>query len=92
MTPQKTVSLQDCNLIKLDGFDDCLLGLGESFGGEERLIYSKEKILLKLQASSMSPAEALEYFEFNILGAYVGETMPIFLSSCSLEELENMHP
>lgn len=38
-----------------------------------------EKMLKKMEKEGMTREEAIEYFEFNILGAYVGEENPIYL-------------
>jgi hypothetical protein len=65
--------------ILLDGFDDCILGISEQFGEDVRVVYSKEKILDKL-SEEMTVEEAVEFYEFNILGGYFGEQNPIFLS------------
>jgi hypothetical protein len=65
--------------ILLDGFDDCILGITEEFGGVQRILYSKEKIIQKLMEVSMTRSEAEEYYDFNILGLYVSEQNPIFL-------------
>jgi hypothetical protein len=35
---------------------------------------------LEQLCKELTPEEAVEYFEFNILGAYVGEKTPIFLT------------
>ena len=66
-------------LLFADGFDDCLIGLAEGFGGNECLAYDKTKILAKLR-ENMSEEEAIEYFDFNIGGAYVGKRTPIFIT------------
>ena len=63
--------------IKLDGFDDCIIGLAEEFGNGPRIVYSKEKIIEKLK-EEMTHEEALEYYDYNILGGYFGEQNPIF--------------
>jgi hypothetical protein len=74
-------------LLKLDGFDDCYLGLGESYGSSPALIYDESKIIEKLKQDGMDDEEAQEYFDFNILGSYLGEKMPIFLKRIPLEDL-----
>jgi hypothetical protein len=43
------------------------------------VVYDRDKILEQLR-KELTPEEAVEYFEFNILGAYVGEKTPIFLT------------
>ena len=56
---------------------------------EDRLIYSGEKIVAILVARDrMTSDEALEYIEFNIEGAYVGEQTPIIMWSEFLHEIK----
>lgn len=64
--------------VMLDGFDDCLIGVSESFGEEPRLIYSKKQIICKL-SKEMSNEEAIEYYYYNIVGGYFGTQNPIFI-------------
>jgi hypothetical protein len=66
-------------LLKMDGYDDCLVGVVERFGEDSYFIYDRELVLEKLQKGGISYEEALEYYEFNQLGAYVGERTPAFL-------------
>lgn len=66
-------SQADEELLRMDGFDDAVMGIDEH---SMRLIYSRSKILEILQ-KDMSEEDALDYFEFNIHCAYVGEKTPI---------------
>ena len=68
--------------IILDNFDDCIVGISEQFGEGNRIVYSKDMIIKKL-CEEMSEEEALEYYDYNILGGYFGEQNPIFLSISS---------
>ena len=45
--------------ILLDGFDDCVVGVTESFGEGIRILYSRDKILESLQ-KDMTEEELLE--------------------------------
>ena len=65
--------------IILDNFDDCIIGISEQFGEGNRIVYSKDMIIKKL-CEEMSEEEALEYYDYNILGGYFGEQNPIFLA------------
>ena len=59
-----------------DGFDDCILG----YDKDGRVIYSIEEIVATLmERDGMSEEEAIEFFDFNIEGAYVGEYTPIYM-------------
>ncbi len=64
--------------ILLTGFDDCIIGITEEFGGT-RILYSRDKIIEKLM-EDMSEEEAYEYYDYNIIGGYFGERNPIFLT------------
>ena len=64
--------------VLLTGFNDCIVGVVEEFGGN-RVLYSKEKIIQKLM-EDMSEEEAYEYFDYNIIGGYFGDQNPVFLS------------
>jgi hypothetical protein len=66
-------------LLKMDGYDDCIVGIVERFGQDSYFIYDKQLVLEKLQKNGMTYEEALEYYEYNQLGAYVGERTPAFL-------------
>jgi tagatose-1,6-bisphosphate aldolase len=65
------------NLLKLDGFDDALIG--KAFNQKhECYAYDVEKII-EILTRDMSRDEALEYFEFNVAGAWAGVSTPVFI-------------
>lgn len=56
--------------------DEAIIGIDiKSF----RLVYSVDKIYEVLMRD-MSRRDAVEYFDYNIVGAYMGEMTPIFVS------------
>ena len=77
-----------------DGFDQAILGMCEQFGKEPVVAYDREKciqILMDDLAQSVGEGDgedegedlygmALEYFDFNVTGAYVGVNTPVFLT------------
>jgi hypothetical protein len=76
----KDHGLLDDEIIKWDGFDECVLGIGSRCGMQDILVYSKKKIAYKLRdRDNMTVEEAIEYIDYNIAGAYVGEITPILL-------------
>ena len=77
MTKEEVEELAE-GAILLDGFDDCITGVVEEFGNGIRILYSRDKILESLQ-KDMSYEDAVEYFSYNVEGAYVGENTPAFL-------------
>jgi hypothetical protein len=64
----------DEEFLKADGFDEAIIGVEEN---EMRLIYSVSKCLEILE-QHMTELDAMEYFTFNISGAYVGDKTPIW--------------
>jgi hypothetical protein len=66
--------------IILDGLDNAIIGIVEGFGVGNRILYSKEKIIdILVERDGMTSGEAIEYYDFNILGLYAGEQNPVFL-------------
>lgn len=64
----------DETFLKADGFDDAIIGVDES---SMRLIYSVKKCI-EILCKDMSYEDALEHFEFNVSGSYVGDKTPIW--------------
>jgi len=64
----------DETFLKADGFDDAIIGVDEA---TMRLVYSESKCIDILN-EDMDLEEAIEHFEFNVKGAYVGEKTPIW--------------
>lgn len=67
-------------LVVMNGYDDCIIGVVERFGQEPIVCYDKEKVLRRLESDGMDRSEAEEFFYFNQLGAWIGEYTPCFLS------------
>ena len=67
------------SMLRMNGFDDCIIGVIERCGQPDILCYDTGKIRTKLVSQGMSREEAEEYFAFNQLGAWVGDTTPGFL-------------
>jgi len=82
--------------LKADGFDDCVVGIGRQFN-HDVVVYDQDKIIQKLaieftdncndQDECDHYSEAEEYFEFNIVGGYVGVNTPVFIRLGSLDDL-----
>ena len=67
-------------MLVLDGFHDAIIGIGSRCGQEAVISYSVSKILdILMQKDGFDYMEALEYFSFNIEGAWIGEMTPIFI-------------
>ena len=63
------------DLLIADGYDEAIIGVSS----KEIVVYSIQKIVEILMAEGLSDEEALEFFEYNIEGSYVGEKTPIYI-------------
>ena len=75
------------NCVTIDGFDEAIIGIIESYNQELRMVYDKEKCIDIITENGITDYDvALEYFEFNILGAYMGPSTPCFFSNVDLNK------
>jgi hypothetical protein len=73
---KEKLSKIDPDLLFADGYDDCIIGL--TFRDQTPVVlYSADRIIYKL-SGEMAEDEAVEFFDFNIAGAYMGERTPLF--------------
>ena len=62
-----------------DGFDDAIMGIVERYGMNPVVLYNKNKCLKILQKrDGMTESEAIDFYYYNIVGAYVGEHTPCY--------------
>jgi len=62
-------------------YDEAIIGVAHRIGQEDVIAYDYNK-LCEIVQKTMNNAdimEVMEYVEFNIMGAYVGERTPIFV-------------
>jgi hypothetical protein len=70
----------DEEFLKMDGYDDCVIGMIENHDHVLVLVYDTEKVIRKnMKLCKSNYEDAYEYFEFNQLGSYVGKKTPMFL-------------
>jgi hypothetical protein len=82
MTNRDLIAEYYPDLVVLDPlyYDKAIIGVVNRIG-IEAVCYSSDRILdILVEEEGMSEEEAVEYFEYNIIGAYMGEHSPMFLS------------
>ncbi len=68
---------EDETVLLADGFEEAFVGVGRQFG-KPFAVYDRNACIGELM-KEMSWEEAEEYFQFNVEGAWVGESTPVFL-------------
>jgi len=61
-----------------ESFEPAILGITHRFGMQPIVAYDYRKVI-DIFAEDMSHEEAQEYFDFNVIGAWVGDGTPIFI-------------
>ena len=72
-------------ILLADGFEEAFMGVVESFGSAPKACYNYDACIDILRFTNnptdevMTYGEAVEYLEFNVTQAYVGEHTPAFI-------------
>jgi len=79
------LNMNDDELLKIDGFDDAIIGVQESI--ERKLVYDIDKIAeILMTREQMTEEDSYDYISYNITSAYVGEKTPILVKVGKLED------
>ena len=63
------------------GFDDAIIGVGRRCGRPNIVAYDVEKVIqILVDRDGLSREDAEEYYEFNVVGAWVGEMTPLWVT------------
>jgi hypothetical protein len=62
-----------------DGHESALVGVSRRCGQPVLAVYDEELIIQSLIAQGLDAEEAVEFYEFNVAGAWVGPMTPIIL-------------
>jgi len=71
------------SVILADGLEDAFVGVARRFGWTQPVaVYDYRKCIeIFEERDDMSQEQAVEFFEFNVIGAWVGDQTPIFVDS-----------
>ncbi len=67
-------------ILLADGFEEAFLGIARQFNKAFALYDWDKCINVLMKRDGMDRDEAIEFFDFNVQGAYVGENTPAFLT------------
>ena len=75
-------------MLLADGLEAALVGVGRRCGQPDLAVYSIEKAIeVLMQDQGHSREDAVEWLEFNSIGAWVGDATPIWLEETTIAEL-----
>lgn len=83
MTPKKIkLMLEEENpeALLLDGYESALIGVSRRCGQPALAVYDEDRIIQALIAQGLGVVEAVEFYEYNVVGAWVGPMTPIILA------------
>jgi len=72
-----------------DGFEEAIVGI-DYIASPARVIYDKNKMVEILMEEGMELDDAIEFLEYNVWNAYVGEGTPIYAHIGSKEEVQEL--
>ena len=67
------------SVLLMDGFDEAFIGTSQRINEPLLAVYSWGKMVECLMKDGLDYEEAVEYIDFNCLGAWVGEQTPIIV-------------
>lgn len=71
----------DPQIMLADGFDDAIVGYIERCGQPTIACYDVSRCIQILQDDGATHEEAVEHFDFNVRGAWLGERTPAWLTT-----------
>jgi hypothetical protein len=77
--PRRLVSEQNEKALFIDGHDNAIIGTGQRCGQLALAVYDNSLIRDNLMKEGMDETDAIEFFEFNILGGWHGPNTPILM-------------
>ena len=76
-------------MLKTDGLDEAIIGVGSRCGQKDVLVYDVEKVIeILMTRDGMTYEEAEEFFDFNIGGGWHGEETPIWMRPYDIDDIE----
>ena len=73
------------NILYADGLEDAFIGIIHSKGSQPKACYDYDKcIQILMRPSDMEYEDAVEYFQFNVEGSYVGQHTPAFIKQAQI--------
>jgi len=75
-----------------DGFEEAVIGVDTTtHNSVARVVYSKAKMIeVLVETEGCTVEEALEFLEFNVYSAYMGQGTPIYVDDMSADDANEL--
>jgi len=77
------------DMLSADGFDAAVIGVAYRCASQPILAYDYDKCVEVLMGDGMSRIDAIEYMDFNVVDAYVGNGTPCFIRPRSMNDIND---
>jgi len=85
--------MTDDELLLADGLEQAFIGLVMRFNVLDPIAcYDYDKVIASYIEDGMTEEEAVEFFEFNVIGAWAGERTPCFIRQMPLAQAIEEEP
>jgi hypothetical protein len=65
-------------MLKAEGFDGAIVGVGTHFNTDVIIYNYDDCVQILVDRDGMTYEEAIEFMEYNVCGAWVGQDSPVF--------------
>jgi len=79
------MNMDEIQGLTVDGFDAAVIGHEPN---QDVFVYDRQKMIeIAVNTMQMTEEDAIEYLEYNVWGAYVGEHTPIYINTGTLTNI-----
>jgi hypothetical protein len=78
---------EDESILLADGFEGAFVGISRQFTNPPIAVYDRIKCI-QILSKDMTQEEAEEYFQYNVIGSYVGDGTPAFIDILNFNSIE----
>ena len=75
-----TARLEEALFLEPASMDEAIIGVAERFGMDPVVCYDRTRVI-DILARDMPREDAEEFFEFNTIGAWMGDATPVFVDT-----------
>jgi hypothetical protein len=80
MRKQISYQLEEALFLEPSTFDEAILGVAHRCGMDPVVAYDRTRVI-DILARDMPREDAEEFFEFNTIGAWMGDATPVFVDT-----------